>query len=223
MSARTAPLHTAAELAFVSCDHVTGIVTYAAPSKHAVGRTNHVALDTTNGAIHCDCKAAECNQDCWHGDHVAAAWAMSPPMQQVRWLGDEQLIRFGNKARTMIASYLTRAGRALPADALSIVAARSEWRGRVARATAARVRVATATDTLLAQRAVAALGSTVTATSDRAARRATAQAAYTAAVRAVALDQTRAAYHWRGWVFILDPHPSSDDAIASTPPHVDRG
>jgi len=137
MSARTAAQHTPAELTFVSCDHVTGIVTYAAPSKHEAGRTNHVALDTTNGATHCDCRGAECGRQCWHQDLIAAAWSLSPAMQQVRWLTDEQLVRFGKKARSMTASYLTRAGRVLPADALSLVAARSEWRGRVARAATA--------------------------------------------------------------------------------------
>jgi len=115
MSARTAAQHTPAELTFVSCDHVTGIVTYAAPSKHEAGRTNHVALDTTNGATLCDCKGAECGRTCWHQGHIAAAWALSPAMQQVRWLTDEQLVRCGKRARSMTAIYLTRAGRVLPA------------------------------------------------------------------------------------------------------------
>ncbi len=138
MSARTATLHTASELAFVAADHVTGIVHFAAPSKHETGRVNTVSLDTTNGAIHCDCKGAECGQTCWHADHVHAAWLASPAMAQVRWLADGQLYRYGRKHRLCVDTYTRRTGRFLPADALALVAARHEWRRRVA-ALAARV------------------------------------------------------------------------------------
>jgi len=134
---QSAAAHTPAELAFVSCDHVTGIVEFAAPSKHQAGRVNTVGLDTTTGAIACDCQAAQCGRACWHGAHVAAAWLASPAMQQVRWLTDEGLVRHGKKARNMVAIYRARGGRSLPADALSLVAAGSEWRRRVAAARAA--------------------------------------------------------------------------------------
>ncbi len=136
MSALTAPRHTAAELTFVSCDHVTGIVAFAAPSKHDATRVNVVLLDTTNGAIHCTCKGAECGRRCWHADHVHAAWLASPAMLRVRWLSDAGLARHGRKARAMVAIYEACAGRILPADALALVAARHEWRLRASRAAA---------------------------------------------------------------------------------------
>ncbi len=41
MSARTAASHSAAELAFVSADYVTGIVEFSAPSKHDTVRVNN--------------------------------------------------------------------------------------------------------------------------------------------------------------------------------------
>ncbi len=136
MSIRTAPQHTAAELAFVAADHVTGIVEFAAASKSRPGEAHVVSLDTTNGAIHCTCKGAECGRRCWHADHVAAAWLPTPAMQQVRWLSDESLVRHGKKARSMVTIYAARIGRILPADALSLVAAGCEWRRRVAAARA---------------------------------------------------------------------------------------
>ena len=137
MSARTAPQHTADELTLVACDHVTGIVAFAAPSKHDATRVNVVALDTTNGAVHCTCKGAECGRRCWHADHVLAAWLAAPAMRQVRWLTDAGLVRHGRKARAMVTIYAVRTGRFRPADALSLIAARHEWRWRAARAAAA--------------------------------------------------------------------------------------
>jgi len=136
MSALTAPQHTAAELTFVFCDHVTGLVAFAAPSKHDASRTNVVSLDTTNGDVHCTCKGAECGRRCWHADHVHAAWLASPAMLRVRWLSDAGLVRHGRKVRAMVAIYAACAGRILPADALALVAARHEWRLRAARAAA---------------------------------------------------------------------------------------
>jgi hypothetical protein len=136
MSALTAPQHSPAELAFVSCDHVTGIVAFAAPSKHDATRVNVVSLDTTNGDVHCTCKGAECGHWCWHADHVLAAWLASPAMQQVRWLTDAGLARHGRKARRMVTIYAARTGRIRPADALSLIAARHEWQRRAARAAA---------------------------------------------------------------------------------------
>jgi hypothetical protein len=132
MSAKTAADHTAAELVFVAADHVTGIVEFSAPSQHDATRTNIVSLDTTNGAILCTCKGFECGKVCWHADHIEAAWLATPAMQQVRWLSDEALVRHGRKARSMVTIYAARIGRTLPADVLSLVAAGSEWRRRVA-------------------------------------------------------------------------------------------
>ncbi len=136
MSVLTAPQHTAAELTFISCDHVTGIVAFAAPSQHDAARTNIVSLDTTNGAIHCTCKGAECGRRCWHADHVLTAWRASPAMLGVRWLSDAGLVRYGRKTRRMVSIYAARTGRVRPADTLALIAARHEWRRRAARVAA---------------------------------------------------------------------------------------
>ncbi len=136
MSALTAPQQTIAELTFVSCDHVTGIVAFAAPSTHDAARVNVVSLDTTNGDVHCTCRGAECGRRCWHADHVLAAWLAAPAMREVRWLTDAGLARHGRKARAMVTIYAARTGRVRPADALSLIAARHEWRRRAARAAA---------------------------------------------------------------------------------------
>lgn len=142
MSARTAPLHTPAELTFLGCDHVTGIVEFAAPSAHDAARVNVVSLDTTSGATLCDCRGAECGRRCWHQDHVAAAWRWSAAMRQVKWLTDTGLLRYGRKARLCVDTYTRRTGRFLSDDALALVAARSEYRLRAARAAAPLARAA---------------------------------------------------------------------------------
>lgn len=134
MSIRTAALHTPTELAFVGADDTTGIVTFIAPSKSHPATPNTVSLDTTTGAILCDCKGAESGQDCWHGDHVLAAWLRTPAMADVRWLTNAQLVRYGTKTAAMLAIYRVRTGRVLQADQVNLVAARSEWRLRTARA-----------------------------------------------------------------------------------------
>jgi len=135
MSIRTAALHTPAELAFVGCDDVTGIVTFTAPSKSHPAQPNHVAYDTATGAIHCDCTGAQCHEDCWHADLAAAAWLASPAMREVRWLTDVRLVRYGTAAAAMVDTYRARTGRVLPMDAINLVAARCEWRRRAATAT----------------------------------------------------------------------------------------
>jgi len=134
MSARTAPLHRPAELTFLAADHITGIVDFTAPSGHDAERVNTVSLDTTNGATLCDCRGADCNRQCWHRDHAAAAWLATGAMAEVRWLTVAGLVRYGRKARRMVDTYTLRVGRVLPADALALVAARSEYRLRAARA-----------------------------------------------------------------------------------------
>lgn len=124
--------HSPAELAFLDADHLTGIVAFAAPSRHDATRVNVVSLDTTNGDIHCTCKAGECGRLCWHARVVAAAWLASAAMLAVRWLTDAQLARYGAKHAAMVRIYAARTGRFLPADALALVAARHEWRRRIA-------------------------------------------------------------------------------------------
>ncbi len=130
MSVLTAPHHSPAELALHGCDDRSGIVALVAPSKHDADRINTVALDTTDGATHCDCRAGECDRRCWHADHALAAWLASPAMLAVRWLSDDQLLRYGNKHRLCVTSYRARTGRALPDDVVALTAARREWRHR---------------------------------------------------------------------------------------------
>jgi len=130
MTARTAALHLPAELTFSGADDLTGIVTFTAMSASAPGTVNTVAYDTATGAIHCDCAGAACGRACWHADHVAAAWALSPTMLDVRWLAAGKLLRYGRKLASMVAAYRARGGRALPADMVNLTAARSEYRRR---------------------------------------------------------------------------------------------
>ncbi len=130
MSARTAPQHTASELAFLGCDDTTGIVAFIARSRHDAGRANTVSLDTVTGATFCDCKGADCGRTCWHMDHIEAAWLASPVMREVRWLTAAQLRRYGTKHRLCVDTYRTRANRARADDMLALVAARYEWRKR---------------------------------------------------------------------------------------------
>ena len=136
MSIRTAPLHSPSELSLVAVDDATGIVTFQSASKSNPAQPNHTGYDTQTGAIFCDCKGAQCDRACWHADLVAAAWLASPAMLDVRWLTDDQLVRYGKTAAAMVATYRARTGRALPMDAANLIAARSEWRRRAALAPA---------------------------------------------------------------------------------------
>jgi len=130
MSLRTALDHSPAELALHGCDDHSGIVVLIAPSRHDAHRINTVALDTTDGTTHCDCRASECNRRCWHADHAAAAWLASPAMLAVRWLTDDQLLRYGKKHRLCVTTYRARTGRAWNEDVIALTAARCEWRRR---------------------------------------------------------------------------------------------
>lgn len=132
MSTATAALHRAAELAFVAADDLTGIVTFTAPSKSHPATPNTTSLDTTTGAILCDCKAAEWGRQCWHAEHVAAAWLRTGAMNDVLWLTAAELARYGTKLSAMVRIYRARTGRVLPMDATNLIAARSEWRRRAA-------------------------------------------------------------------------------------------
>ncbi len=120
MSAATKTLHSPAELTLIGCDDRTEIVVFQSASAHDTRRINTTALDTSTGAILCDCKAAEFGRVCWHADHIAAAWWQTPAMRACRFL----------------ATYRQRCGRPLQDDVTALVAARSEWRRRQATAPA---------------------------------------------------------------------------------------
>ncbi len=134
MSAATKTLHSTAELTFIGCDDRTEIVVFQSASEHDTTRVNTTALDTSTGAILCDCTGAEFGRVCWHQDHVVAAWHRTPAMHACRWLSPVALLNQGRKAAAMVATYRQRCGRPLQDDVLALVASRSEWRRRAARA-----------------------------------------------------------------------------------------
>ncbi len=155
MSTVTAALHSPAELAFVAADDLTGIVTFQASSKSHPAQPNTTSLHTTTGAIHCDCKGADCGRRCWHADHVLAAWLRTGAMLDVRWLTDAELTRYGTKLAGMVRMYRARTGRVLRADQVNLVAARVEYRRRQAAALAT-VPIAVASTGAAPDRALAA-------------------------------------------------------------------
>ncbi len=134
MSIRTAPLHSTAELTFIGADERTEIVVFQSASEHDAERVNTTALDTTTGAIICDCRAAEFGRVCWHADHIVAAWRQTPAMRACRFLSATALINQGRKAAAMVNTYRQRCGRPLQDDVLLLVASRSAWRRRAATA-----------------------------------------------------------------------------------------
>ncbi len=136
MTAATAAQHTPSELALVSCDDLTGIVEFAARSRHDATRVNTVGLDTTTGEILCDCQGAECGRRCWHMDLVVAAWERTHAAHVARMLAPVALYNEGSKAAAMIAVDRRRGGRPCPADIITLVAVRYEWRRRAASAAA---------------------------------------------------------------------------------------
>lgn len=142
MSARTAALHTPSEMSFLGCDDTTGIVAFIARSRHDAGRINTVSFDTYTGAIFCDCRGADCEKACWHGDLIVAAWERTQAAHIARLLSPVALCKQGRKAAYMVATYRLRCGRALPDDMLLLVASRYEWRRRAALAADRAVAVA---------------------------------------------------------------------------------
>ncbi len=136
MSTATALLHSPAELTLIGCDDHTNIAVFQADSDHDANRVNTTALDTVTGHILCDCVGAEFGRVCWHQDHVVAAWHRTPAMRAARWLTTVALLNHGRKAAAMVAIYRSRTGRALTDDAMTLVAARSEWKRRQSRAAA---------------------------------------------------------------------------------------
>lgn len=136
MSARTLVNHHPSELAFVSADDLTGIVTFAAPSKSKPGTTHHVSLDTATGDRHCDCTGASAGRVCWHLDYVATAWSNHEARQLARRYTSAQLLQTGRKLAHMCATYRARIWRCVPQDMVMLVACRCEYRERRALAEA---------------------------------------------------------------------------------------
>lgn len=129
--------HTFRDLVFVGVSGPAGeIVTYGAPSSHDKERTNLVSLDLQTGDITCTCRHCETHPGeacaCWLAQLVGEAWRRHPAHADVRWLTDDQLVAYGLKLAGFIREYRERAGRALPADEVNLLAARTEYRRRAA-------------------------------------------------------------------------------------------
>jgi len=117
-------------LRFLSADTTTGIVAYAVASRHDASRTNVISLDTQTGGTFCTCRASECHHTCWHLAAISAAWANEQAQQEVIWLTDAQLVRYGTKARLCVETYQIRTGRSRIEDRVALLVARGEYRRR---------------------------------------------------------------------------------------------
>lgn len=132
MSALTAAYHCPTELTFVAADEVNNVVTFTAPSKSKPGAVNTVQLCIQTGETLCDCRGAEMGRECWHATLIPSAWLNHVAVCGARRLGGEQLATRGQQLAGMCATYRERIGRALPADAVGLLAARTVWRERAA-------------------------------------------------------------------------------------------
>ncbi len=136
LAPRTAPplapslWHCPTELTFIDADDLTNIVHYSAPSKSRPGAANIVALDILSGATFCTCRAAECGRMCWHAELVQAAWDGHEARLLAARFSADQLRNAGSKAGHMCAWARHRRFRVLPADQLSLLACRAEYRRR---------------------------------------------------------------------------------------------
>jgi hypothetical protein len=137
MSALTAAYHCPTELTFVSADELDNVVTFTAPSKSKQGAVNTVQLCIQTGETLCDCRGAECGRQCWHQTLAPSAWLNHVAVCGARRLGGEQLATRGQQLAGMCATYRQRTGRALPLDAVGLLAARTVWRERERAARAA--------------------------------------------------------------------------------------
>jgi len=122
--------HEPNDLTFIDADDLTGIVHYSAASKSRPGDANIVALDTATTATFCNCKASECGKPCWHQALVQAAWDGHPARILASRYSADQLRNAGSKAGHMCAWARHRRFRVLPADPLSLLACRAEYRRR---------------------------------------------------------------------------------------------
>ncbi len=131
MTARTAALHTAAELRYAGCSDDREVVWFAADSTSTPGKVNTVAWDTVARVAHCDCKAAETAQySCWHADLVEAAYLAELARQFVARLDDAALAAAGRMARERVGAAATFWIAATPLDHAILAAARAEYRHR---------------------------------------------------------------------------------------------
>src|SRR3954469_23832196 len=117
MTARTAALHTAAELRYVGRSEDREIAWFAADSASTPGKVNTVAWDTVARVAHCDCKAAETGRhSCWHADLVEAAYLAELARQFVARLDGAALAATGRMARERMKVAATFWPAASPLD-----------------------------------------------------------------------------------------------------------
>jgi len=89
-----------------------------------------VSLDIISGESFCDCRAAETGHACWHRELVMSAWNMHPARELAAKFTDQQLSAAGSKAGHMCRWARHRRFRVLPADQLTLLSCRCEYRAR---------------------------------------------------------------------------------------------
>lgn len=130
--------HTFRDLVFVGVSGASGeIVSYGAQSQSDKAKTNLVSLDVQTGDVTCTCIHCETHPNepcsCWLARLIDEAWERHPAHADVRWLTDSQLLAYGKKLASFARQYRERTGRALQADEVNLLAARSEWKRRETR------------------------------------------------------------------------------------------
>jgi len=133
---KSAPLHTPAELTFVTLDNAGEIAYFRSASKHHPERPNVTAIEIMTLDTFCFCKAAETNRPCWHSAHVAAAWRAVAYRVRCERMDLADLEAHGHS----LAKYVMQAEEAhQPSIAAQLRerldTARRVWRERVARTT----------------------------------------------------------------------------------------
>ena len=128
MSAKTASQHSTSELQWIGKD--AEMVFCTAPSSSQSGRVNTVALDTTTGATHCDCKAGDHDKMCWHRDLVRQRYIEEVARQYIATLATlAEVMAVGQQARALIEAAGVDAS---PLDLAMYQAARLAWHERAA-------------------------------------------------------------------------------------------
>ena len=122
--------HEPNELTLTGADDVLNVVTFIAPSASTPGKVNTVSLDILTRETLCDCRAAETGGACWHRELVTAAWDGTPARLLAAKFTDQQLSAAGSKAAHMCRWARHRRFRVLPADQLTLLSCRCEYRAR---------------------------------------------------------------------------------------------
>lgn len=136
MVTKSAAAHTHRELTFAGANHAEQVATFTAPSSSRRGTVNTVSYCWATNEAACDCTAAvEYNRECWHVQHVAAAYWAGMAWEVVRRFGesDADLLAVGQRARAQVDRWEALgfvADVACPLDAAVLRAARCEYKRR---------------------------------------------------------------------------------------------